>query len=92
MLIRFLGLVINLSVAPLTSDLTYAIEELEKRIPEAFGENGGYGRAFGMLNCAFAFGGVFGPGMGGFLVAKAGWTMLCFVMGAMNAANVLLVV
>ena len=45
-----------------------------------------------MLNCAFAVGGVIGPGFAGALVAQAGWTALCLVMGAMNAICVVLVV
>ncbi|KAH8602206.1 major facilitator superfamily domain-containing protein [Bisporella sp. PMI_857] len=86
------GLVINLSISPLTSDLTYAIEQLEAKHSEAFGGGGAYGRAFGLLNCAFAVGGVIGPSLGGFLVAKAGWTALCSGMGAINLVNLVLVV
>jgi MFS family permease len=86
------GLVINLVISPLTSDMTYGIQKLEQDHPELFGENGGYGRAFGMLNCAFAFGGMIGPAFSGFVVARAGWTALCLGMSAMNAVNVVLVV
>lgn len=86
------GLVINLSIAPLTSDMTYGIKQLEIDYPESFGDNGGYGRAFGMLNCAFAFGGMVGPVLSGIVVARAGWTTLCLIMSSMSAINVVLVV
>jgi hypothetical protein len=72
--------------------MTYGIQQLEIDHPESFGGNGGYGRAFGMLNCAFAFGGIVGPALSNFVVARAGWTALYLIMSAMNAVNVLLVV
>ena len=82
---------INLVISPLTSDMTYGIQQLEEDHPESFGENGGYGRAFGMLNCAFAFGGMIGPALAGLMVARVGWTTLCLGMSAMNAINMLIV-
>lgn len=72
--------------------MTYAIQALERSHPEVFGEKGGYGRAFGLLNTAFALGGMVGPGFSGFVVAQCGWTTLCLGMSALCAVNVTLVV
>lgn len=72
--------------------MTYGIQQLESEYPESFGENGGYGRAFGMLNCAFAFGGMIGPAASGLLVDRLGWTTLCLIMSVMMAINAVLTV
>lgn len=72
--------------------MTYEIQRLEQLHPEYFGDNGGYGRAFGILNCSFAFGGMIGPALSGVVIASAGWTVLCLGMSAINAIDLLLVV
>jgi MFS family permease len=72
-LLVLLGFTLTLSNTPLMAEITYAIDDKEKRHPGIWGEKGVYGIAYGLFTTAFALGGTVGSLMSGLIVADYGW-------------------
>jgi MFS family permease len=68
-------------VAPCTSDLSIATEEIEAEQPGIFGPGGAYAQAFSLLNMSIALGTVVGPVVGGWLKNSYGWGTMTLVLG-----------
>jgi nitrate/nitrite transporter NarK len=72
-LLTLLGVTLFLSNTPLMAEITYAIDDKDKRHPGIWGERGVYGIAYGLFTTAFALGGTIGSIMSGEIVANSGW-------------------
>lgn len=68
-------------VAPCTSDLSVAIEDMEAEQPGIFGIGGAYAQAFSLLNMSIALGTVVGPVVGGWLKDDYGWNTMTLALG-----------
>ncbi|TAQ85206.1 hypothetical protein B7494_g6472 [Chlorociboria aeruginascens] len=55
------GCTLILIVAPVASDLSAVVEDMEKEHPDIFGPGGAYGQAFALFNCSMAAATIFGP-------------------------------
>ncbi|KAL8721323.1 MAG: hypothetical protein Q9225_001983 [Loekoesia sp. 1 TL-2023] len=86
-LLTFLGIALTILMTPLLAEITYHLNEKEKRHPGLFGERGAYAQAYGLFNCAFAGGMLVGPLWAGFVVEKAGWGIMCLTLGVLAAVS-----
>ena len=85
-LLAVLDLALTTAMVPLMAEVTFSVLAQEKRHPGAFGERGAYAQAYGIWNCAFAGGVLIGPLWGGFVRDRAGWSTMCWSLGALSAA------
>ena len=82
-LLALLGVALTMVMTPLLAEVTYILQEKEKRHPGLFGEKGAYAQAYGLFNCAFAGGMLVGPLWAGSVVDKAGWGTMCLSLGVL---------
>lgn len=87
-LLALLGLALTTAMVPLMAEITYSVSAQEKRHPGVFRERGAYAQAYGIWNCAFAGGVLIGPLWGGFVRDRAGWSTMCWSLGALSAVCV----
>ncbi|KAL9601269.1 MAG: hypothetical protein Q9219_002674 [cf. Caloplaca sp. 3 TL-2023] len=80
-LLALLGTALTIVMTPLLAEITYILNEKEKRHPGLFGEKGAYAQAYGLFNCAFAGGMLVGPLWAGLVVEKEGWGTMSLTLG-----------
>ncbi|KAL9028586.1 MAG: hypothetical protein Q9196_003075 [Gyalolechia fulgens] len=86
-LLALLGTALTVVMTPLLAEVTYILDEKEKRHPGLFGEKGAYAQAYGLFNCAFAGGMLVGPLWAGFVVEKTGWGTMCLTLGVLAVVS-----
>jgi len=72
-LLACIGLALDLAMPPIMVEITYVVEQKEKKNPGLFGKKGAYAQAYGLFNFAWALGCLIGPIWAGFVREKAGW-------------------
>lgn len=77
-----LGLGLNFLLAPLASDLSFAVENLNKENPGLFQSAGAYAQAYSMFNGGLAAGMMFGPPFSSFIYTRTSWAFMNFVLAA----------
>lgn len=68
-----IGLCLNLAMPPIMVEITYIVEQKEKKNPGLFGNKGAYAQAYGLFNFAWAIGCLIGPIWAGYVKESAGW-------------------
>lgn len=53
-LLTLIGIFLTLIISPLAADMSFAVDQIERDHPGAFGENGAYGQAYAFFNIAMA--------------------------------------
>lgn len=86
-LLALLGIALTILMTPLLAEITYILNEKERRHPGLFGKKGACAQAYGLFNCAFAGGMLVGPLWAGFVVQKAGWSTMCLSLGMLAAVS-----
>ena len=84
-----IGIAVNLILTPAMSDVGLSITEISDKKPGAFGAEGAYATAYGMMNMAFAMGALIGPLIGGVLMERIGWNWTTTGAGVLCAICVL---
>lgn len=77
-----LGLGLNVLLAPLASDLSFAVEDLNEENPGLFQSAGAYAQAYSMFNSGLAAGMMFGPPFASFIYTRTNWAIMNFVLAA----------
>ncbi len=82
------GFSLTLSVAPIASDLTSAVEAMDRQQADLFGDAGAFAQGFALFNCALAAGIVLGPLWTSFAEGGLGWANmnLCLAVFALTGA------
>ena len=88
-LLTLLGCALTLSSTPLMADITYVIEEKEKRSPGIWGPRGVSGVGYALFTTSFALGGVLGSFVAGYLYA-ASWGTFGWSVGVWCAGGAVL--
>jgi MFS family permease len=84
------GCAVSLALPSIMTEVTFAVEEIEKEDPNIFGDGGAVSQAYGLTNAAFAGGALCGPLYAGFLRESFGWPTMTLVMGMISATMMLL--
>lgn len=77
-----LGLGLNVLLAPLASDLSFAVEDLNEENPGLFQSAGAYAQAYSMFNSGLAAGMMAGPPFASFIYTRTNWAIMNFVLAA----------
>ncbi|KKK23834.1 hypothetical protein ARAM_004535 [Aspergillus rambellii] len=72
-LLALLGICLAIIITPVMVEASYVVKEKEEETPDVFGKGGAMALAYGVLNSAFAAGGLVGPFLAGFIRNSAGW-------------------
>ena len=91
-LLVLIGVGITATLNPLMAEISYVVEELEKREPERYrtGYGGGaYGQGYGLFAFAWSIGNVVGPLMCGLIKDNAGWGTMCWSIGLLSGLTAL---
>lgn len=80
-LLALIGLSLTLCLTPLMAEITYVVQEKERKRPGLFGKAGAYAQAYGLFNMAFACGCLVGPLWAGFINETAGWSTMTWTLG-----------
>ncbi|KAJ3472876.1 hypothetical protein NLG97_g10662 [Lecanicillium saksenae] len=86
-LLALMGVALALSSTPLMAEITYVINDKERRQPGVWGQKGVFGVGFGLFTTAFALGGVVGSFMGGYLYQGPGWAVFGWGFGVWCAVG-----
>ncbi|KAJ2894770.1 major facilitator superfamily domain-containing protein [Zalerion maritima] len=86
-LLALLGVSLYFSSIPLMAEISYIIEDKERRHPGIFGKKGVYGIAYGLFNTFFALGGTIGSLVSGYLMEGPGWGTTMWVLGLWCASG-----
>ena len=72
----------NLILTPLSADMFYEADILQKSNPDVFGEAGSYAQVYSLLCAALGFATAVGPAWTGFMYEETNWgiTMLTLVL------------
>jgi len=87
-LLALLGMTLTFCNTPLMAEITYAIEEKEKRRPGMWGEKGVYGIGYGLFTTAFALGGTAGSLLSGYVNAGPGWGTMTWALAIWMASGI----
>lgn len=68
-----IGFSLDLAMPPIMVEITYVVEQKEKKNPGLFGTKGAYAQAYGLFNFAWAMGCLIGPIWAGYVKESAGW-------------------
>ncbi|TID26310.1 MFS general substrate transporter [Venturia nashicola] len=68
-----IGFSLDLAMPPIMVEITYVVEQKEKKNPGLFGNKGAYAQAYGLFNFAWAMGCLIGPIWAGYVKDRAGW-------------------
>ncbi|KAJ9156455.1 Major facilitator superfamily domain-containing protein [Pleurostoma richardsiae] len=90
-LLALLGVTLAFANIPLMAEITYAIEDEERKRPGVWGEKGVYGIGYGLFCTAFALGGTAGSLMSGYIVAGSGWNTAVWVLAVWAAVGAVIV-
>lgn len=77
-----LGLGLNVLLAPLASDLSFAVEDLNEENPGLFQSAGAYAQAYSMFNSGLAAGMMVGPPFASFIYTRTNWAIMNFILAA----------
>ncbi|KAE9993815.1 hypothetical protein EG327_003065 [Venturia inaequalis] len=72
-LLMGVGFALNLAMPPVMVEITYVVQQKEKKNPGLFGSKGAYAQAYGLFNFAWAMGCLIGPIWAGYVKHSAGW-------------------
>ncbi|KAA8645878.1 hypothetical protein EYZ11_002049 [Aspergillus tanneri] len=84
-LLALIGVMGGVLEPPIMVEITHVIEQKEAKFPEVFGKGGGLALGYGVMNAAWAAGGLIGPIYGGFIRDSAGWNTTTWALGALMA-------
>lgn len=87
MLLFLLGVANVVGFPPLMAEISYCVEEKERKRPGIFGKQGAYAQAYALFNISFAGGCLLGPIWGGFVKARAGWATMTWTLGLLSAVT-----
>ena len=76
-----IGFAFILIISPAAADMSFVVEEKEKKEPGLFGPGGAYAQAFALLNCSMAAATQFGPLFAGWLSQQYGWATMSMALG-----------
>lgn len=76
----FLGLGLNVLLAPLASDLSFAVEDLDEENPGLFQSAGAYAQVYSMFNSGMAAGMMAGPPVASLIYSKTNWAIMNFFL------------
>lgn len=79
---ELLGLGLNVLLAPLASDLSFAVEDLNEENPGLFQSAGAYAQVYSMFNGGLAAGMMAGPPFASFIFTKTNWAIMNFILAA----------
>ena len=86
------GATLTLIISPLAAELSFVVEEMERKDSSIFGRSGAYGQAFALFNCAMASATIFGPMWAGFIATKFGWNVVTWSLAILCASGAVPVV
>lgn len=91
-LLMLIGLGITMTLSPLTAEITYVVDELEKKEPERYNKKdshggGAYAQGYALFGSAWSLGNVVGPLFCGLIKDKAGWGTMCWALGLMSSVT-----
>lgn len=84
-LLALIGVTLTLILTPILAEMTYAVDEKEKRSPPGvFGKHGAYAQAYSLLNMAWAAGCFCGPLLAGLVNEAHGWATANLILGCVS--------
>jgi hypothetical protein len=83
-LLTLFGCGAGLTFAPIYSEVSASVEEMEQRTPGVFGERGAMILAFGLENAAFGLGAMVGPIYAAVLKERFGFGGMSAVLGLLS--------
>lgn len=86
-----IGVAITLVNPPLITEITSAVQQIERARPGVFGPRGAFAQAYGLLGCSFAAGSLVGPLYAGFVKEKLGWPAISLLMGVLSSISLVFV-
>ena len=90
-LMFLIGLAFTLTMPPMMTEVSRAVEDAERRQPGIFGPGGAYSQAYGLMGTAFAGGSLIGPLYAGFVRVSLGWPAMSMLMGSLSLVAMVLV-
>lgn len=93
-LLVLIGLGITLTLSPLSAEISYVVEELEKKEPERYSQNGrsaggSYAQAYALFAMAWSVGNIAGPLFCGLIKDEADWGTMCWALGLISGVTAL---
>ena len=88
-LLVLIGFASILALVPLMAEISYIIEDKEKRTPGIWGEKGVYGIAYGLFMTFFSVGGTAASLSSGYLMEGPGWGTTTLFLGVWIATCLL---
>ncbi|KAL3417684.1 vesicular amine transporter [Phlyctema vagabunda] len=82
-LLTLSGTTLSMIIPPLAADISQILEDKEKKDDRT----AAYAQSYGLLNCAMAATTLVGPGLGGWIKSKYGWTTLCWSCGIFSVTG-----
>ena len=67
-------------LAPLASDLSFAVEDLNEKNPGLFQSSSAYAQVYSMFNSGLAAGMMAGPPVASLIYSKTNWAIMNFVL------------
>lgn len=67
-------------LAPLASDISFAVEDLDEKNPGLFQSAGAYTQVYSMFNSGLAAGMLAGPPIASLIYSKTNWAIMNFVI------------
>ena len=86
-LLAIIGVGMTVVQTPVMAEVTYMVEEKERKQPGLFGDSGAYGLAYGLWNAAFGLGSFIGPIWAGYTAESLGWGTMGLMFGLLSAAT-----
>lgn len=86
------GATLILIISPLAAELSFVVEEMERKNPSIFGRSGAYGQAFALFNCAMALATICGPVWAGLIASEFGWDTATWTLAVLCASGAVPVV
>ncbi|KAI9790924.1 MAG: hypothetical protein M1816_004685 [Peltula sp. TS41687] len=79
-LLTFIGIGLNLMLAPLAADMFYEVELLAEQNSDRFGKVGAYAQAYSLFDAALGFATVVGPGWTGLIYEQTNWLITAMTL------------
>lgn len=93
-LLVMIGLGITIALTPLMAEISYVVDDLEKREPRRYRRKashggGAYAQAYALFAMAWSVGNIGGPLLCGLIKDEAGWASMCVALAVLSGTTAL---
>lgn len=86
-LLALIGTSVSTALPSLMTEVSYIINHIEEKSPNAFGPGGAMAQGYGIFNSAFAAGSLVGPVWAGFVRNQHGWGTMSWTLGLLSGVT-----